>query len=337
MSQDSLDPTDGCSSRHAEALIAIRDICSCDSPLAKWLKSTFLAFKEGKDSSRCVTSTRAPHMYQRAIDYRFFRFTLSQRIDELHAILCAIDTARGAKTNAGVKTLRAVRPLPLSASPDALCILYVRKVWPLRRLWEGFTLLPALDLLLVIELIDNAARKVKYRATHDAVMGIPPNPEDLRILHLLTGMRDDLKKRVAGSLTIGRLLLISLCAIAALAMAGLLHFLTFGRIVAFLIACLTWAAIEDSPRLALKRKSIDATLMKRIRRLELSVFGLLHFDDLVIADFEYFQAFEQLAELEMQLSDAVLAAIKARRHLKDKLRKEREKARARAGSLRRSN
>jgi hypothetical protein len=151
------------------------------------------------------------------------------------------------------------------------------------------------------------------------------------------GVRDDLKKRVTGSLTITRLLLISLCAVSALAIAGLLHFLTFGRIVAFLIACLTWAAIEDSPQLALKRKSLDATLMKRIRRLQLSIFGLLHFDDLVIADFEYFQALDQLAKLEMQLSDAVLVAVKARRDLEDKLRGEREKARARAGSLRRSN
>jgi hypothetical protein len=35
-------------------------------------------------------------------------------------------------------------------------------------------------LLLVIEIVDNAARKVKYQATHDAVMGIPPNRENLR-------------------------------------------------------------------------------------------------------------------------------------------------------------
>ncbi|GEM08178.1 hypothetical protein Rt10032_c05g2195 [Rhodotorula toruloides] len=66
-------------------------------------------------------------------------------------------------------------------------------------------------------------------------------------------------------------------------------------------------------------------------------FRFIRYDNLVIATFESFQALEQFVKLEAPLFQVILAAVKTRRDLKNKLREEEnEKDMAGACSSRRS-
>ncbi|BGO91017.1 hypothetical protein NBRC10512v2_003278 [Rhodotorula toruloides] len=212
---------------------------------------------------------------------------------------------------------------------EGLCraqVLYASKVEPLRTLWEGFTDLSQLDLRLIAEFLDIALLVNEVDVQHRIKTGAAPG-DDQR----------DLRRRVETYTSLMGLILRRIIVFVVLLVGGSTRILSWGHVAELAVVCCAWWAINDSTRHSLLHNENGLAFLDRVRSLAMSMFRLLEFDDLVIADFEYFQATKHLDEPDAHLCEAILAAVKGRRDLTDKLRDERAKNRTRAGSLRRSD
>lgn len=265
------------------------------------------------------------------------RLRLSHAVDELLVTLAAVRAAEPSMHRSCAKFCEVMRTFPLNASPEALAVLYASKVEPLRTLWEGFTDLSQLDLRLIAEFLDIALLVNEVDVQHRIKTGAAPGDDQVRATRILKYVQRDLRRRVKTYTSLMGLILRRFFVFVALVLGGSTRILSWGHVAELAVVCCAWWAINDSTRHSLLHNENGLAFLDRVRSLAMSMFRLLAFDDLVIADFEYFQATKHLDELDTHLCEAILAAVKARRDLTDKLRDERAKNRTRAGSLRRSD
>jgi hypothetical protein len=251
--------------------------------------------------------------------------------------LAAVRAAEPSKHRSCAKFCDVMRTFPLDLGPEALAVLYAFKVEPLRTLWEGFTNLPQLDLRLIADFLDIALFVNEVDAQHRIKTGAPPGYEEVRAIRILEYVQRDLSRRVETYTSLMSLGLRRLFVFVVLLAGGSTHILSWGHVAELAVFCYAWWAINDSTRHSLLQNENGLAFLNRVQSLAMSMFRLLEFDDLVIADFEYFQATKHLDELDAHLCEAILATVKARRDLTNKLRDERAKNGTRAGSLRRSD
>ncbi|CDR43917.1 RHTO0S08e07910g1_1 [Rhodotorula toruloides] len=268
---------------------------------------------------------------------RSLRLRLSHAVDELLVTLAAVRAAEPSMHRSCAKFCEVMRTFPLNASPEALAVLYASKVEPLRTLWEGFTDLSQLDLRLIAEFLDIALLVNEVDVQHRIKTGAAPGDDQVRATRILKYVQRDLRRRVETYTSLMGLILRRIIVFVVLLVGGSTRILSWGHVAELAVVCCAWWAINDSTRHSLLHNENGLAFLDRVRSLAMSMFRLLEFDDLVIADFEYFQATKHLDEPDAHLCEAILAAVKGRRDLTDKLRDERAKNRTRAGSLRRSD
>ncbi|BGP24106.1 hypothetical protein JCM10295v2_003008 [Rhodotorula toruloides] len=192
---------------------------------------------------------------------------------------------------------------------------YMATVAPFQSLWEGFTRLPALEILLLIDYIST------------------------RTSRLLTYIHNDLANQLGTDVSYRfgqaseRLVLLHL----AIVFAWTLGVLSRQTIIAITVLCYSWILISASRRKSIHKDANGTALLLCPDMLRGTPFRFIRYDNLVIATFESFQALEQFVKLEAPLFQVILAAVKTRRDLKNKLREEEnEKDMAGACSSRRS-
>ncbi|BGP31497.1 hypothetical protein JCM10296v2_003262 [Rhodotorula toruloides] len=247
------------------AFVSPRAVFQGKSLFRNWIRSTCVALKDGRHSSRSL------------------RLKVSHVVEELLITLAAVRAAEHSKHRSCAKFCDIMRTFPLNAGPEALAVLCAPKVEPLRTLWEGFTNLPQLDLRLIAEFREIALFVNEADAQHRIKTGAPPGYEEVRAIRILKYVQRDLSRRVETYTSLMGLGLRRLFVLVILLAGGSTHILSCGHAAELAAFCYAWWAINDSTRHSLLHNENGLAFLDRVQSLAMSMFRLLEFDDLVIA------------------------------------------------------